>query len=281
VSTAGRARRPTATLGSRWSPTWRAPPRARCWRAPSPGCTAARAGTAAGHAPRASSSSCSWRTSMRRRRSGARIFAVTADPVPDNYIAYSDDDGASFTPLVVGARMQSVRVAPSDASRVFAAGFVPGDTPLATPAGVLLWSETSGSSLRDAECAAGRRGADPGHHPRLQYGCGQGVPAHRDGAATREPTRALAAGGRGPRCHHGGAAAARAAWGHGCRRRRRPVGHRAAGGASGRPAAGARERRARRGGRGHGRQLRAGRRDRAVCLPHPAHGPDRCARSLA
>ena len=78
---------------------------------------------------------------------GARIFAVTADPVPDNYITYSDDDGASFTPLVVGARMQSVRVAPSDASRVFAAGFVPGDTPLATPAGVLLWSETSGSSF--------------------------------------------------------------------------------------------------------------------------------------
>lgn len=78
---------------------------------------------------------------------GARVFAVTADPVPDNYIAYSDDDGASFTSLVVGARVQSVRVAPGDATHVFAAAFIPGGTPLATPSGVLLWSETSGESF--------------------------------------------------------------------------------------------------------------------------------------
>ncbi len=78
---------------------------------------------------------------------GARVFAVTGDPVPDNYIAYSDDDGATFTTQVVSARMQSVRVAPSDATHVFAAGFVPGDTPIATPSGVLLWSENSGASF--------------------------------------------------------------------------------------------------------------------------------------
>lgn len=75
---------------------------------------------------------------------GARIFAVTGDPIPDNYIAHSDDDGATFTMEVVEGRMQSVRVAPSDPDRVFVAGFRPGATPIATPDGLLLWSETAG-----------------------------------------------------------------------------------------------------------------------------------------
>src|SRR5690606_14537836 len=57
---------------------------------------------------------------------GARVFAVTADPVAVNYVARSDDHGASFTAVATGpARLQSVRVAPSDESFVYAAGFIP------------------------------------------------------------------------------------------------------------------------------------------------------------
>ncbi|MCA9577737.1 MAG: hypothetical protein R3B40_11270 [Polyangiales bacterium] len=79
---------------------------------------------------------------------GARVFAVTADPVPDNVVAYSDDDGASFETVSVGdVRLQSVRVAPEAPSRVVAAGFVTGETPLSTPDGVLLVSSDAGESF--------------------------------------------------------------------------------------------------------------------------------------
>ncbi|MCA9534746.1 MAG: hypothetical protein KC593_13735 [Myxococcales bacterium] len=79
---------------------------------------------------------------------GASVFAVTADPVPDNLVARSDDDGVSFAVVSVGnVRLQSVRVAPSDPQRVYAAGFTPGETPLATPAGVLLASVDGGQSF--------------------------------------------------------------------------------------------------------------------------------------
>jgi hypothetical protein len=79
---------------------------------------------------------------------GAAVYAVTADPTSENVIARSADDGLTFDAVTVGsARLQSVRVAPSDPSRVVAAGFVPGATTLSTPAGALLVSDDGGASF--------------------------------------------------------------------------------------------------------------------------------------
>jgi hypothetical protein len=67
-------------------------------------------------------------------------------------IARSDDDGANFQLVGVGsARLQSVRVSPSDAASVVAAGHVPGATPLATPTGVLFHSADAGLSFESLE----------------------------------------------------------------------------------------------------------------------------------
>ena len=88
---------------------------------------------------------------------GATVFAVTADPVPENYIARSTDDGATFAVVTVGgARLQSVRVAPSEPSQVVAAGFVPGATPLDTPGGVLLVSDDGACRSRRCRCDRSR-----------------------------------------------------------------------------------------------------------------------------
>ncbi|MBK6580022.1 MAG: hypothetical protein IPG17_28370 [Sandaracinaceae bacterium] len=92
----------------------------------------------------------------RRRRSVLRIFAVTADPVPDNYIAYGDDDGASFTPGSWWVPRCRACVRPAmRAACLLRASFR--RHPAGHPGGRAAVERDLRQQLRDAQCAAGGR----------------------------------------------------------------------------------------------------------------------------